>query len=222
MELLKKNKIIYNKFLYLACLLLFIQSCSGTQSKRNSIDEPLNFDVQGAGQPAVIMLHGILGSHHYWDGVVTQLGKHHKLILIDLLGFGESPKPDIKYSVIQHLRKIEDVIEKIQPEKDKAVIVGHSMGAFLALNYAIAFPNRVKKIILINAPMNTDEESLKKAIAESSSKLMVTMTFSKTWGKFVCEVHELMPLISYPLIRIFESELPPAVAKAAGQHTFLF
>ncbi len=202
------------------CSALIAFSCSNKKEKSKYINQPLTYKVQGVGLPAIVMLHGMLGSHRYWDGVIPQLDKHHKLILIDLLGFGESPKPEIEYSVEQHLAKIEEVVVQAHPEKDRLVIVGHSMGTFLALNYAIAHPDRIKKLILINAPMKTDEESLKKAIGESSSQLMVTMTFSKTWGKLVCKVHELMPFISYPLLRVFEPDLPSAVAEAAGQHTY--
>ncbi len=113
--------------------------------------------------------------------------------------------------------KIEDVIKKSKNDKMRLVVVGHSMGTFLAFNYAITHPEQVERLILINAPMKTDEESLKKAIGEASSQLMVTMTFSKTWGKLVCKLHELVPSISYPLIRVFEPDLPPAITRAAGQ-----
>ncbi len=204
---------------YFLLLWLIMLSCSPDHDNKN-LNEPLFYQVQGTGKPSIIFLHGILGSHRYWDGVVPRLRQHHELILIDLLGFGKSAKPQLEYSVQQHITKIADVVNRTQPKDDRSVIVGHSMGSYLALNYAIAYPDRVKKLILINAPMNSDEASLKKAIAESSSQLMVTMTFSKTWGKLVCKIHELIPLISYPLIRIFEPELPPAVAEAAGQHVY--
>ncbi len=184
------------------------------------MESELFYKIEGTGNPAIIMLHGMLGSHRYWDGVVPNLQVNHELILIDLLGFGDSPKPDVDYSVEQHVSKIEDVIKKAKKDNSHSVVVGHSMGTFLALNFAIAYPEQVEKLILINAPMKTDEESLKKAIGEASSQLMVTMTFSKTWGKLVCKLHELIPSASYPLIRILEPDLPPAVAKAAGQHNY--
>lgn len=195
-------------------------SCDHENEKGNFINQPLYFKAEGAGKPAIIMLHGMLGSHRYWDSVVPQLRKNHELILLDLLGFGKSPKPEIEYSVEQHVAKVDDIVDRTQLKKDQSIIVGHSMGAFLALNYAIAHPEKVKKLILINAPMKTDEESLKKAIAESSSRFMVIMTFNKTWGKLICKLHEMIPAIGYPLARIFEPDLPPTIAKAVGQHNY--
>ena len=204
---------------YLLLILIFF-SCEHQHSQIDSTNQRLFYKIKGAGKPTLVMLHGLLGSHRYWDGVVPELSRNHELLLMDLLGFGESQKPPIEYTVAQHLVKIEDVIEHTQLKESQFIVVGHSMGAFLALNYAIAHPNQVRKLVLINAPMNTDEESLKKAIAENSSQFMVTMTFSKVWGKLVCKIHELMPSISYPLIRILEPELPPAIAQAAGQHSY--
>lgn len=208
-------------FIFLGFILFSAGLFGCTNSKKEFMSTELFYKIEGTGNPPIVMLHGMLGSHRYWDGVVPKLSVKHELILIDLLGFGDSPKPDkLDYSVDQHISKIEDVLKKSQKEKSRSVIVGHSMGTFLALNFAIAHPEQVEKLILINAPMKTDEESLKKAIADSSSKLMVTMTFSKTWGKLVCKIHEIIPSFSYPLIRIFEPDLPPAVARAAGQHTY--
>ncbi len=217
------------KFLYckisLLSLILSLFGCGHHQAKKELENQLLFYRVEGKGLPRILMIHGMLGSHHYWDGVVAILGDHHQMTSIDLLGFGESPKPDIEYTVDQHLREIKKVTTAVEEAQNSAeevrwVLVGHSMGSFLALNYAIAHPEKIQKLVLINPPMKTDEESLKKAIAESSSHLMVTMTFDKTWGQLVCRIHELIPSISYPLIRMFEPELPPAVARAAGQHTY--
>ncbi len=215
--------LIIGRFFLVLTMSLF--GCRHEQSKNDLKSQPLTYTVEGKGSPRILMLHGMLGSHRYWDGVVPSLSHRHQVTSLDLLGFGDSPKPDINYTVDEHLKGIEKVILAVEtddlPHKEvRWVLVGHSMGSFLALNFAIAHPEKIEKLVLINPPMKTDEESLKKAMAESSSRLMVTMTFDKTWGHLVCRLHELIPFVSYPLIRVFEPELPPAVAKAAGQHTY--
>lgn len=196
-----------------------LYGCSHSQGIVELNDDVLFYKTLGDGETNIVFLHGLLGSHRYWDGVVSKLSSHHRLVLIDLYGFGNSQKPKTDYSVDQHVDKIEKTLSGAVGKKS-AVIVGHSMGAFLALNYAIAYPERVQKLVLINAPMITTEEALKNAIAESSSQIMVTMTFSKTWGKLACRMHELLPRFSYPIIRLFEPNLPAPVARAAGQHTW--
>ena len=200
-------------------LIIILVGCAFLTPQKDSEDDVLFYELKGQGEN-IVFLHGILGSHRYWDGVAADLSQSHRLILLDLLGFGKSPKPKVEYTVVEHIKKIDQALNSALGTNQKFSIVGHSMGAILTLNYAISHPNQVQKLILINPPMVTDEEDLKQAISESSSKLMVTMTFSKTWGKLVCMMHEWIPMLSYPLIRLFEPELPPAVAEAAGQHSW--
>jgi len=54
--------------------------------------EHLAVQVVGAG-PDVLLLHGIPGSGSVWDGVATRLAEHHRVVVPDLLGFGESSRP---------------------------------------------------------------------------------------------------------------------------------
>ena len=168
----------------------------------------------------LLFLHGMLGSHRYWDGLLPLIDAGRKLILVDLLGFGESPKPKLQYTVHEHVDFIEKKVDEVKKDQVPLIVIGHSMGGLLSLNFAIANPGKVEKIILINAPMITSEQNLKKAIADSSSKLMVTMTFDKTWGQLVCHIHERFPKLTYYLIRLFEPHLPATMAMAAVQHTY--
>lgn len=195
------------------CLVSFVVGC------QKEIERPLAYHLVGQSDSKIVFLHGLLASSSYWDQMAPLLSSKHELLLLDLFGFGESPKPRIEYTVDQHIAKINEVVNLAIPKK-AFTLVGHSMGALLALNFAIQHPQNVRKLILINAPMLSDEKDLKQSIAESSSKFMVTMTFDKTWGKLVCRIHELLPFISYPIIRLLEPELPPNVARAAGQHTW--
>ena len=94
------------------------------------------------------------------------------------------------------------------------------MGAILALNEAIQNPSLVTALILINPPVVTSHEDLKADIEKNSSRVMVAMTFNKFWGKLVCRMHEFLPTMGYPFIRLLEPELPPEVAMAATKHTY--
>jgi pimeloyl-ACP methyl ester carboxylesterase len=49
---------------------------------------------------------------------------------------------------------------------------------------------------------------------------MLTMTFSKFWGKVTCKIHELFPLLMYPLVRLNEPDLPVQVAKDSLKHNW--
>ncbi len=169
----------------------------------------------------IVFLHGILGSHRYWDKFIPELGLTHELILLDLLGFGNSPKPGFDYTVVDHLDKIKATLDNLNKEPgQKYSLVGHSMGAVLALNYAKNHTEEVERLILINPPIDTSIENLKNSMIESSSKVIVQMTFNPLFGRAVCFVHELIPFLAYPLIGIFEPELPAAMATDATKHTW--
>ena len=174
----------------------------------------------GSGSPSIVFLHGMLGSHSNWDKVIPDFSEQHQLITLDLLGFGNSPKPSIDYTVDDHVKFISQTLSQAKIS-EKFFIVGHSMGAILALDFAIRNPNQILGLVLISPPMKTSEKELLESIEASSSKVIVAMTSNETFGKWICHLHELIPSISYPLIRILEPDLPSSAAKAAGQHTWM-
>jgi pimeloyl-ACP methyl ester carboxylesterase len=180
----------------------------------------LNFEVHGEAIANVVLLHGLMASLHYWDGIVPELAKNNRVISLDLLGFGDSPKPKADYSVAEHLGFIERTFDKTLGESKKFVLIGHSMGTFLALNYAALHPERLNGLVIIDPPIVTSDESLKEDLKASTSAIMLTMTFSKFWGKLTCKIHELFPLLMYPLVRFNEPDLPPQVAKDALKHNW--
>ncbi|HBC02900.1 MAG TPA: alpha/beta hydrolase, partial [Aequorivita sp.] len=58
----------------------------------------LNYEIIGAGENKLVLLHGLTGSLNYWKRNLESISKTHTLLLIDLLGFGDSPKPQSDYS----------------------------------------------------------------------------------------------------------------------------
>src|SRR5688500_4060502 len=96
--------------------------------------------------PAAIFIHGFRGSSRYWgnhfDGVVGR-----RLIFIDLLGFGQSPWPRRRYTTAAHLEAIRDVAAPFVKDGGMT-LVGHSLGAVLALEYARQHPGEVDRLIL--------------------------------------------------------------------------
>ena len=67
----------------------------------------LNYERIGNGSKKIILLHGLTGSLNYWKRGLDSLSASYSLLLIDLLGFGGSPKPNSKYDLEEHLGAIE-------------------------------------------------------------------------------------------------------------------
>lgn len=99
--------------------------------------------------PVVVFLHGLGGTSRYWSAASAPLPRFgHRARLVDLLGFGASPKPWFSYTVDRHLSALHASLRDL----GDMVIVGHSMGAALAMSYAARYPPRVKGLCLISIP----------------------------------------------------------------------
>jgi pimeloyl-ACP methyl ester carboxylesterase len=110
---------------------------------------PLKRFDAGHGEHCAVLLHGLGGTHRYWTcGPVSFALSGHRTVLLDLLGFGESPKPWFRYSVERHVAALH---ASLAGERS-VTLVGHSLGAALALAYAARYPSVVRRLVLISLP----------------------------------------------------------------------
>ena len=116
---------------------------------------PLRLAVieKGEGRP-ILLLHGFATSSFTWQGVEPELSKRHRVIEVDLRGFGASDKPiDEHYSVFDQADAIEALIE--QENLKDLTVIGHSFGGgvtlALALKSAQQSHPRIRNIVLINS-----------------------------------------------------------------------
>lgn len=102
----------------------------------------------------VILLHGIGRTGKVWHNLIECAhGISLHLVAYDLLGFGESPKPDwVRYSTDDHARAVIASIEKLHLS-EKVVIVGHSMGCLVAVRVATLRPDLVRHLVLFEMPL---------------------------------------------------------------------
>ena len=119
-------------------------------SETLEIPSQVNFNQQGEGAP-VILIHGLAASLHDWDDLVPDLVQRgYSTYALDLLGHGDSPKPESRaYQidwVFDHLVGWIDSLELEQPP----VLVGHSLGGYLTLEYARRFPERTRGLVLVD------------------------------------------------------------------------
>ncbi|MES2630380.1 MAG: alpha/beta fold hydrolase [Patescibacteria group bacterium] len=111
---------------------------------------------EGKGTP-IVLIHGIEGSSHYWDSYVKPLAEYNRVITIDLLGFGKSPKPlNIPYSLDDQVRHLEITLQKLNIKKFD--IIAHSLGSLVSLAYAAKHPESVTSLTLL-APVFVTEDA---------------------------------------------------------------
>lgn len=108
--------------------------------------------------PHVLILHGITESRRYWLPRVLPLAAHRRLVIPDLPGFGRSPKPFTDYTPRFFVESLLRLVEDELPAGAPFSIVGHSLGALLALELAVRAPGRVERLALLNLPRFNDPD----------------------------------------------------------------
>jgi len=109
-----------------------------------------NFVQHGNGTP-VVMVHGVAASLHDWDDLIPELTKNgYASYALDLLGHGNSPKPKTRAYhidwVFEHFLHWMTSLRLTEP----AIVIGHSLGGYIALEYARRFPARTRGLVLVN------------------------------------------------------------------------
>src|SRR5215210_1094795 len=102
----------------------------------------------GEGSDPVVCLHGITAQHRAFNAAARLLGPTRGLVGVDLRGRGDSDKPDSGYGLETHASDVVRVLDHLG--LDDAVLLGHSMGAFVALKTALAYPDRVRALALLD------------------------------------------------------------------------
>lgn len=102
-----------------------------------------------ANRQTVLLVHG-MGQNGFTDWLPTmpQLARRYHVIAVDLPGFGYSDAPSGRYSPTNYARILQSLL--IRHAKGSAIVVGHSMGAAVALRLASTHPERVNKLILVD------------------------------------------------------------------------
>src|SRR5918997_3412863 len=99
-------------------------------------------------QDPLVGLHGITAQHRAFNATARLLGPSRGLVGVDLRGRGDSDKPGSGYGLATHASDVVRVLDYLGLEE--AVLVGHSMGAFVALQTALASPDRVRALVLLD------------------------------------------------------------------------
>lgn len=113
----------------------------------------ISYTDEGKGT-AVVLLHGFLENKTMWKAFVPELAKKHRVITVDLLGHGDT-------ECLGYVHVMEDQADMIYAlmlflKIRKIVLVGHSMGGYVALAFAELYPDHVKGLFLLNSTSRAD------------------------------------------------------------------
>lgn len=108
--------------------------------------------------PVVVLVHGIASSAATFANLIPLLVPSHRVVAIDLLGFGDSPAPsDATYTMAEHVDYLERTIKHLG--LSRFVLVGHSLGSLIAARYGAQHQRRVQGLVLVSPPIYLPPES---------------------------------------------------------------
>jgi pimeloyl-ACP methyl ester carboxylesterase len=123
----------------------------------------------GSGTP-LVLLHGFPFDHTIWDEVIGRLEKGIRIIAPDLRGHGRSMITKSEYSITDMAADIIDLMDQLQIRE--AVIAGHSMGGYIALEIVRNFPERATGLALISSHIFADPLEKKQSRLEDINRIM--------------------------------------------------
>ena len=128
----------------------------GSQVTKHCLDEPVfggracTYEANPSASDVVVLVHGINGSAlEDWVHQIPVLAKKYHVLTFDLPGFGDSDKGNRAYTPANYARFVHFVTTRYA--RGRFVLVGHSMGAAIALYYAATYPQDLKGLVLIDA-----------------------------------------------------------------------
>ena len=113
-------------------------------------DDLIHYEVLGRGRP-VILLHSWIGSWRYWIPTMQKLQLKYRVYAVDLYGYGDSGKNPQKYTLEHQVQLLVDFAEHLGITK--TALIGHGLGAMVAVEFARRYKDRVPRMLIVNAPL---------------------------------------------------------------------
>src|SRR5205085_5297263 len=130
----------------------YVDTASGAAPQQAANEEPVAPQQE---KPTVVLVHGFASAIEAWATVSPALAATHRVIALDLKGFGWTDRPEGDYSPDAQARMLLKLLD--QRGVTKAAIVAHSWGSSVALAATLAAPERITKIALYDAWVYEDQ-----------------------------------------------------------------
>jgi pimeloyl-ACP methyl ester carboxylesterase len=139
----------------LVLLLALLSAPAAREGTARSADGvPIHFTVTGAGDPALVFVHGWAIDSRYWDAQVPVFARTHRVVTLDLAGHGKSGRQRKDWTVAAFGQDVRAVVDALGLRK--VVLIGHSMSGNVILEAAKALPGRVAGLVPVDTLLDVD------------------------------------------------------------------
>ena len=182
----------------------------------------VNYVEMGEGPP-LVFIHGLSGCWQNWLENIPHMARRHRVVALDLPGFGESELPQEEISIPGYGRFVDDFLGEIGVER--GALVGNSMGGFIAAETAITHASRVSKLVLVSAAGLVRVGNRRLAALERAARLVHPATAAVLARRdYLVKRPKLRRRMLYGIVRYpdrIAPELVYEVASGAGKPGFL-
>lgn len=131
----------------------------------------MGYRIHGSNGPVLVLLHGFCGDGRYWEPIISDLSADFKLVIPDLRGHGASSAPSGPYRIEDMAEDIELLLQALDIKE--AWMFGHSLGGYITLAYAEAYPTRLKGWGLVHSTAYPDAEAAQENRLKGMSTIRV-------------------------------------------------
>jgi pimeloyl-ACP methyl ester carboxylesterase len=153
----------------------------------------------GGDGPPLLFLHGLGGIWQNWLLNLPAFMESHRVVALDLPGFGQSEMPAGEISIPSFARTVDAVCDRIGV--DGPVVVGNSMGGFVGAELAVSFPTRVEKLVLVAAAGLSTEHLAREPLLAAARAFALLTARTGLRGSPVVKRRRLRRLALQPIVR---------------------
>lgn len=147
---------------------------------------PIRFQTMGPQGSAVLLVHGLGASSDHWRKNIPVLAEHHRVYAIDLIGFGQSAKPQpsdsVSYCFETWGQQIADFCREVI--QDPVFLIGNSIGCLVTLQATVINPQQVSAIALLDCALRLQHERKLKGIRRLTFPWVQKLLLSPAIGRF--------------------------------------
>ncbi len=166
------------------------------EKKRMSVKgNDFEYAVRGSKSPAIILINGAGGPIEGWSKIWQELGNDHVLFAYNRLGMGKSTKPKELQTGVTMLKDLKELLLSLKIEPPY-LIIGHSLGGFIAHLFATTYPDDVKGLVFL------ESSTIKDVLSDSKRKKEPVPTKFSEVDHVLTTVKQIQELEVFPNIPI--------------------